>query len=110
MSPLLNWPVPNVAAKAVLFPSLLLRRTAPFFTQEVYPRVTSRSTVGRKSLAPKKDSQMKWKRNTVSFLSIVAFASIEEQQPLKFVVTRPLRNDALDRTHTLATAFDLAHK
>ncbi|ORY88177.1 hypothetical protein BCR43DRAFT_519514 [Syncephalastrum racemosum] len=65
---------------------------------------------GRKSLAPKKDSQMKWKRNTVSFLSIVAFASIEEQQPLKFVVTRPLRNDALDRTHTLATAFDLAHK
>ncbi|ORY89503.1 hypothetical protein BCR43DRAFT_519376 [Syncephalastrum racemosum] len=49
MSPLLNWPVPNVAAKAVLFASLLLRRTAPFFTQEVYPRVTSRSTVGRKS-------------------------------------------------------------
>ncbi|ORY88697.1 hypothetical protein BCR43DRAFT_519479 [Syncephalastrum racemosum] len=29
--PLLNWPVPNVAAKAVLFASLLLRRHSPIF-------------------------------------------------------------------------------
>ncbi|ORY88521.1 hypothetical protein BCR43DRAFT_519498 [Syncephalastrum racemosum] len=36
MSSLLNWPVPNVAAKAVLFASLLLLRTAPFYTEDLY--------------------------------------------------------------------------